>query len=577
MKLFAVILSALLAGVICSAQAQPSGSGTSPNLIFNLPPGSTSNVTTGWTGTTPYTGTGGGLSGGSQPGFNSSTNTLYFGYNQSVAAYTYAFSQALQNSGMSITGYNYGWEYINEGLTGGNLSAKVNFAAIDGTSLHTKTWTLGPTSGWTSVNGTENFINGLPASNISNFSLSFSGKDSRFWAGYYGPQVRNPSLSLNYTFDTCVSNPLSSPSCPGYAVAYQTQQCTANALYSPDCPGYAVAYQTQQCTINPLSSPSCPGYASAYLTQQCSLDPLYSTTCQGYDQAYFKQQCSINPLYDSRCTGYAEALAAQQCTINPLSSTTCSGYASAYFDQQCTLNALYDTKCPNYAVAYAKKMVLEQQGIAGTVALAGTVAATAPTTTATVDSTTGTVSTSTTGNTTVDKALPPPATSANSAAAPAAPVQLVQQPPPPTAPQQGQQDKKPDGPKPEGGPQGQPPQGGPQGGDKPQPTARQALAERRQEAAKRDAVEKGKNLAKDMGKATDLEAQKQVQNVVIQAMGFTPGFDNYGKTFMPDAVGYKPFTVYNNQKTVDNRRLGLGLFGPTDRLHSEMVDLQYKE
>jgi hypothetical protein len=59
-------------------------------------------------------------------------------------------------------------------------------------------------------------------------------------------------------------------------------------------------------------------------------------------------------------------------------------------------------------------------------------------------------------------------------------------------------------------------------------------------------------------------------------MAFVPGFDAYGKVNVPDAAGYKPFTVYNNQKTVDNARLGRGLFGATDRLHNELVDSQYK-
>jgi hypothetical protein len=79
-----------------------------------------------------------------------------------------------------------------------------------------------------------------------------------------------------------------------------------------------------------------------------------------------------------------------------------------------------------------------------------------------------------------------------------------------------------------------------------------------------------------MGKADNIEQQKQIQNVVIQAMGFTPGFDAYGKTVVPDVVGYKPFTVYNNQKTIDNRS-ALRMFGGTDRLHNEMVDLQYNK
>jgi len=74
-----------------------------------------------------------------------------------------------------------------------------------------------------------------------------------------------------------------------------------------------VAYITQStgdlCLIDPLSSPSCPGYAAAYLTQQCSLNALYDPSCTGYTQAYYNQQCSLNPLYDRGCTGYAEAYA----------------------------------------------------------------------------------------------------------------------------------------------------------------------------------------------------------------------------------------------------------------------------
>jgi hypothetical protein len=77
-----------------------------------------------------------------------------------------------------------------------------------------------------------------------------------------------------------------------------------------------------------------------------------------------------------------------------------------------------------------------------------------------------------------------------------------------------------------------------------------------------------------MGKATDMEQQKQIQNVVIQAMGFTPGFDAY-KVMMPDVAGYKPYSIYGNQRTVDNRS-ARRLFGGTDQLHNEMVNSQYK-
>jgi hypothetical protein len=329
------------------------------------------------------------------------------------------------------------------------------------------------------------------------------------------------------------------------------------------------------CTINPLSSPTCAGYQAAYTVQQCTISALYDPSCPGYAVAYLDQQCSINPLFSQSCPGYAAAYLDQQCSINALYSTTCSGYASAYFAQQCSLDGLYDRACPNYSTAYATKMLLEQQGTASIVATAGVIAQQDPART-TINND-GTVSSpavvSATGDSNVDKAIAPPPPSANAAAAPAAPVQLVQAPPPPAAPPAER--------KPEGG--GEKPSSGTQvaqndrGGDsKPAaPTARQELQARREAAAKAAAVESGKNLANEMGKAADMEAQKAVQNVVIQAMGFTPGFDAYGKTTIPDVVGYRPFTVYNNQKNIDNRNTAR-MFSGTDRVHNDIVESQYK-
>ena len=82
-------------------------------------------------------------------------------------------------------------------------------------------------------------------------------------------------------------------------------------------PGFSsneiVSYITQntgdRCLSDPLSSISCPGYAQAYLVQQCSLNALYDSSCPGYAQAYFNQQCSTNALYDRRCSGYEAAYA----------------------------------------------------------------------------------------------------------------------------------------------------------------------------------------------------------------------------------------------------------------------------
>ena len=460
-------------------------------------------------------------------------------------------------------------------------ASKGEFAVLQQGSLPTNTFSIPGLTQWTTGQTPDIIVD--PCTSNPLYSPTCSGYQAA------------------YTQQQCVSNPLYSTTCSGYQAAYTQQQCSANPLYSTICSGYQAAYTEQQCAINPLYSTNCPGYASAYLQQQCTANPLYSTTCNGYATAYHDQQCSINPLYATTCTGYAAAYHNQQCTANALYSTTCSGYAQAYFSQQCSLDGLYDRTCPNYATAYATKMVLEQQGTASIVATAGTVArndpANQPVSTTTASTTVGSdgavaVGVSKTGDSNVDKAIAPPPPSANSATAPAGAVQLA---PPPPAPQQQMAQNEPKGNEPKGGANKQEdkkddaPKGS--GGNSPSqntnttqassdkpaaPTARQALQERREAAAKAEAVEKGKDLANEMGKASDLEAQKAVQNVVIQAMGFTPGFDVYSRQIIVQQQFYKPYQVYGNQKTIDNRS-ALRMFGGTDLLHQQMIESQYNK
>jgi hypothetical protein len=99
---------------------------------------------------------------------------------------------------------------------------------------------------------------------------------------------------------------------------------------STAAPSHIVGSTGNLCLSNPLSDPSCPGYAEAYFTQQCAISPLYMASCPGYQQAYFTQQCSISPLYDRQCPNHAEAYYAQQCTLNALYDRDCPGYNEAY-------------------------------------------------------------------------------------------------------------------------------------------------------------------------------------------------------------------------------------------------------
>ena len=317
------------------------------------------------TGNTAYVDTGNQQAGGG----------IYFSYNQATVQQTIAINNALQGSGVQISGYNYYWNYWNNGYNAGTLTGNIALTAPNGATLQSYNYSMGATAAaWTPMSGTQTFTNSYALSAVSGLRISFTGHDNRGWAGYYGPAVQNIDVRLNYGSDPCASNPLSSTSCPnyqaaytaqqcmanplystacpGYQTAYFNQQCTANQLYSAQCPGYAVAYHNQQCSVNPLYATDCPGYQQAFLAQQCTANPLYATTCPGYQAAYTAQQCSISALYSSVCPGYAQALFAQTCNNNPLSSTQCPNYTVAYHAQQCSINALYATDCPGYQQAY---------------------------------------------------------------------------------------------------------------------------------------------------------------------------------------------------------------------------------
>ena len=93
MKLLAVVFSALIAAITCNAQAQPVCPETgcvSPNLVYmttNPWPGAAGTSPGSWSSnfTSSSTATGGGVSGGSQPTYNTSTGTFMFGYTQKNA------------------------------------------------------------------------------------------------------------------------------------------------------------------------------------------------------------------------------------------------------------------------------------------------------------------------------------------------------------------------------------------------------------------------------------------------------------------------------------------------------------
>jgi len=92
----------------------------------------------------------------------------------------------------------------------------------------------------------------------------------------------------------CVTIPLTSVNCSGYAVAYFNQQCDLSVLYDDECTGYAAAYLLQQCNLDIFYSVNCVGYANALFDSECDDDSQFSPSCPGYlfeqSAAYFVEE-----------------------------------------------------------------------------------------------------------------------------------------------------------------------------------------------------------------------------------------------------------------------------------------------
>jgi len=96
------------------------------------------------------------------------------------------------------------------------------------------------------------------------------------------------------------------------------------------------------CDIVPLSSLVCNYYPEAYA------------------EAYYEEQCTASSLYDVGCAGYSEAYANQQCSLDSLWSTSCTNYETAYLDDQCETNPLYSVYCPGYSAAIVEEEIEQE-------------------------------------------------------------------------------------------------------------------------------------------------------------------------------------------------------------------------
>lgn len=172
------------------------------NIVYTTvnppPPGSPHT----WTGFINSSTNGGGLSGGNTPAYNPTTGTFIFGYTQRTVAYTQAVNFALANAGtgVQVGGFKYSWEYFNQDFSRGTLTGNISLTNSGGSVIQSYNYSMPrTTSGWTTMSGTQNFNTQYAPNTLGNINVSFTGKDDRFWAGYYGPQIRDIDVRFLYT------------------------------------------------------------------------------------------------------------------------------------------------------------------------------------------------------------------------------------------------------------------------------------------------------------------------------------------------------------------------------------------
>jgi len=229
-------LLALLMLLICSAAGAQNISSMDPSQVYN-----TSNLVTfnqnGSQTTSPWQNVGQwggqlqcwapGMPGycGPQPYVNANgQGVINFSYGYTDLYQLVNIAAALPNSGtgLRVNGFNFGFTAKNgNGWDNGQqdyLVAYVNFYDAQGGIA--QSYNYGSQTNrkydWTNFYFSETFATPYASKDLSTARYGFVGYDTNFWAGPYGPEIQNVSFSLKYSVDPCATNPLYSPSCPGY-------------------------------------------------------------------------------------------------------------------------------------------------------------------------------------------------------------------------------------------------------------------------------------------------------------------------------------------------------------------------
>ena len=156
--------------------------------------------------------------------WGSGSNVINFSYGLADLYQIVNIKNALPNSGtgLQVNGFNFTFQAKNgNGWDNGQtdiFSAYVNiYNNTNSKVLEGYNWDLTyNTYGWRNFNLSRDFTSAYGVPNLGNAVYGFIGKDTNNLTGPYGPEITAVSFSLKYSVDPCANNPLYSPSCRGY-------------------------------------------------------------------------------------------------------------------------------------------------------------------------------------------------------------------------------------------------------------------------------------------------------------------------------------------------------------------------
>jgi hypothetical protein len=215
-----------------------------------------------------------GTGGGPLPAYNTDTNTIRFSFMPYTVSQIIAINSVLSGQGISVGGFNYSWKIYNdlENCCGtrGMLMGNVSLYNKGGNLLNSYNYDYSMTNtgaAFQTFTGIETFNNPYQLNSLGDISVSWFGRDINFWSGYYGPRVRETSITLNYT---AASPP------PAPTTSTSTTQSTAQTT-TAEIIAKAAEPVTEPTTTNTTTTQSSPSNEPVVASNTTTTSPSTNT------------------------------------------------------------------------------------------------------------------------------------------------------------------------------------------------------------------------------------------------------------------------------------------------------------